>query len=135
MMVIIIGKNRAEYCKVKKKDLNKHFFVTRDQLYKIYPDALTPCEIYHNEAWLLSESVIVFEENGVKPYHCKYPKDYDMDPVLATIDEHKLMIPKKEGLKGFFRSKSKSGFNFRNLLDIMPWAVLGFILFYAFVLS
>lgn len=133
-MCIIIGKNRVEYCRVKKKDLNKHFFVTRDQLYKVYPDALTPAEIYHNDAWLTSESVIIFEENGVKPYHCKYPKDYEMDPVLSTIDEHKLMIPKKQGLKSFFKGTGK-GFNMKSLIELFPWLIVGFVIFYALVLS
>lgn len=135
MMVIIIGKNRAEYCRVKKKDLDKHFFVTRNQLYKVYPDALTPAELYHNGAWITSESVIVFEENGVRPYHCRYPKDYDMDPVLSTIDEHKLMMPKKEGIRSFFRNRGKTSFNFHTLIEFMPWVIVGFVIFYALVLS
>lgn len=133
MMVIIIGKNRAEYCRVRKKDLSQHFFITRNQLYKIYPDALTPMEVHHDDAWVESESVLVFEENATKPYHCKYPADYDMDPILATIDEHKLMMPKKAGLKGFFTSKSMSSFNMRTLLELMPWIVVGIVLLYAFV--
>lgn len=97
MMAIIVGKNRVEYLRVKKKDLAKHFFTTRKQLYKVYPDALTPVEIYHNGVWVGDESIIVFEENGTTPYHCKYPKDYEMDSILASIDEHKLMSPKKSG--------------------------------------
>lgn len=134
MMVIIVGKNRVEYARVKKKDLTQHFFITRNQLYKIYPDALTPMEVYHDGAWVESESVIVFEENACKPYHCKYPCDYDMDPILATIDEHKLMLPKKQGLRAFFKGGPKSGV-FKNLIELMPWIVVGFVLFYAFVLA
>ena len=38
MMGIIVGENRVEFIQVKKRDLKKHFFVTRDQLYKFYPN-------------------------------------------------------------------------------------------------
>lgn len=46
MMVIIIGTNRAEMCKVPVKDQDKHFFMTRKQLYKVYPDGLSRMRIY-----------------------------------------------------------------------------------------
>ena len=133
MMVIIVGKNRVEYCRVRKKDLCQHYFITRNQLYKVYPDALTPMEVYHDGAWVESESVLVFEENACKPYHCKYPVDYEMDPILASIDEHKLMLPKKTGLKGFFTSTSWSKFNFKTMIELMPWVIVGIIVLFAFL--
>lgn len=120
MMAIIIGKNRVEYLHVKKKDLVKHFFITRKQLYKVYPDALTPVEIYHDGVWVGDESIIVFEENGSLPYHCKYPKDYDMDAILASIDEHKLMSPKKAGF-------SFGSVNPTKIWDWVPLIALGVI--------
>lgn len=127
MMVIIIGKNRVEYCRVKKKDLNKHFFVTRDQAYKVYPDALTPMEIYHNGAWVGSESVIVFEENGIEPYHCKYRGDYEKDTILASIDEHKLMANRK---KIWF---SNGGDMLKTILTNLPMIIIGFVILFAVV--
>ena len=131
MMVIIIGKNRAEYCRVRKKDVANHFFITRNQLYKVYPDALTPMEVYHDGAWVESESVLVFEENACKPYHCKYPADYDMDPILASIDEHKLMLPKKKGLKGFF--SGGKGMKIGEIVKLAPWIIVGMVILYSFV--
>lgn len=131
MQVIIIGKNRVEYGKIKKKHLSDHFFTTRNQLYKIYPDALTPMEVYHDGAWLYSESVIVFEENGNRPYHCKYPADYDDDNILMSITEHKVMSEKKGA--GFFNFKGKA--DFKKILELMPWLIVGFVIFYALVLA
>ena len=133
MMVIIIGKDGVEYCTVKKKDVDKHFFITRNQLYKIYPDAMTPLKVYHNGAWTTSDSVIVFEENGTSPYHCKYPKDYEMDSILSTIDEHKLMTPKKQGIKGFFQNGGGKGV--RTLLEFMPWIIVGIIILFTVVIK
>lgn len=129
MIAIIIGKHGVEYFKVSKKDLDKHFFTCKGQLYKIYPDALTPCDIYQNGAWIGSDSMIVFEENGTKPYHCKYPKDYEMDAVLSSMDEHKLMLPKKNGWRGFFRA----GGGWGTLLQFMPWILIGFVLLWTMV--
>lgn len=120
MMAIIIGKNRVQYMRVKKKDLDKHFFRTRGQRYMIYPEALTPMEVYHNGAWIESESVIVFPENGTMPYNCRYPELYDMDSMLSKTDEVKLMC------------RQKHGFSFGNLdpnkfWDWLPILILGAI--------
>lgn len=126
MMVIIIGKNRVEYCTVKKKDLAKHFYVTRGQLYKVFPDALRPMEIYKNGSWVRSESVIVFEENGTTPYNCRYEGDYKMDSILASIDEHKIMSGKK---KPFFSWMDGN----KDLWKNFPLIVVGAILVIALI--
>ncbi len=125
MLAVIIGKHGVDYYTIKKKDQDKHYFSIKGQLYKIYPDALTPCDIFHNGAWVGSDSIIVFEENGTQPYHCKYPHDYDLDPVLSSIDEHKLMMPKKKSWGGFFNG---SGGGFKTLLEFMPWLLIGVVL-------
>ena len=95
MMAIIIGKNHVAYLRVRKKDINLHFFKYRNQFYPVYPDELTPCEMWHDGAWTNSESVIVFAENVGIPLNCKHPARYGMDSVLASIDEHKLMAKKR----------------------------------------
>ena len=128
MMVIIIGKNRVEFCTVKKKDLSKHFYTTRGQLYKVFPDALRPMEIYKNGAWVRSESVIVFEENGTTPYKCRYEGDYQMDAILASIDEHKIMSQKT---KPFF-SWTKGG-NFKEIMNNLPMLIVGAVIIIALV--
>lgn len=120
MMAIIIGKNHVAYLHVRNKDLTKHFFTYRNQFYPVYPEELTPLEVYHDGDWVRSESVIVFPENVGIPLNCKHPDRYKMDSVLASIDEHKLMSKEKKGLtlKGFKPSK---------LLDYLPLIALGFI--------
>lgn len=128
MMVIIIGKNRVEFCSVKKKDLTKHFYTTRGQLYKVYPDALRPMEIYKNGAWVRSESVIVFEENGTEPYKCKYLEDYGMDAILSSIDEHKIMSGKK---KAYFEWMKGAGF--KEIMNNLPLIIVGVVLVIALI--
>lgn len=115
MMGIIIGRNRAEYLEVRKKDIDKHGFITRRQFYKVYPDALIPCEIYHDGVWVRTESVVVFPENIPIPYHCLYPEYYANDARLASIDEEKLMSAKRGG---WFAAVS--GFKPAAILDWVP---------------
>ena len=119
MMAIIIGKNHVAYLRVRKKDIQKHFFTYRKQFYPVYPDELTPCEMYHDGAWTNSESVIVFAENVGTPLNCKHPARYEMDAVLSSIDEHKLMSKKK---RGWFLDLSP-----RKIWDWIPLVLLGVI--------
>lgn len=119
MMAIIIGKNHVAYLRVRKKDIQKHFFTYRKQFYPVYPDELTPCEMYHDGAWTNSESVIVFAENVGIPLNCKHPARYEMDAVLSSIDEHKLMSKKK---RGWFLDLSP-----RKIWDWIPLVLLGVI--------
>lgn len=91
MIIIIIGTNRAEQCTVKMRDLDKHFFQTRGQLYKVYPDGLTRMRIVDADGYEQeSEEVLVYAENAIEPYHPRHV-DYSQDRILAEIDEHKLM--------------------------------------------
>ena len=95
MMIIIVGSNRAELCKVPTKDLEKHFFLTRGQLYKVYPDGLSRMRVYATDGTEQeSEEVLVYAENAIVPYHPKHV-DYSQDRILAEIDEHKLMGSQK----------------------------------------
>lgn len=124
MMAIIVGKNRVQYLRVRKKDLDKHFFRTRGQRYMVYPEVLAPMETYHNGAWVESESVIVFPENGTVPCNCRYPELYEMDSLLSKTDEVKLMCRQK-----------RNGFNFGNLdpnkiWDWIPIFAIGAIALY-----
>ena len=120
MMAIIIGKNRVEYMRIRKKDLDKHFFKSRGQMYMIYPECLTPVEVYHNGVWVESESIIVFPENGTMPYNCRHPALYDMDSLLSKVHEVQLI------------AKNTRGFSFGNInpnkiWDWIPLFVLGAI--------
>lgn len=128
MLGIIVGKNRLEYCKIKKKDVTRHFFITRQQLYKIYPDGLIPMDIYHDGAYMRTESVTIFEENGIKPYHTDYPEQYDSDVILVNIDEHKLMSPRRSKLSAVSKIMHNS-----DLWDAIPWIITLCVIGYAFL--
>lgn len=119
MMAIIIGKNHVGYLHVRKKDLTKHFFKYRNQFYPVYPEELTPIEVYHDGAWIRSESVIVFPENVGVPLNCKHPDRYEMDAVLSSIDEHKLMAKKKKSWA--------IDINPSKIMDWVPIIILGCI--------
>lgn len=94
MMGIIVGVNRVEYISVKKKDLKRHFFVTRDQLYKFYPDCMQKMRLEDNLGLIRTESVIIYPENGIRPYGWKEPLEGESDPfdfntILGNLDDHK----------------------------------------------
>lgn len=128
MMVLIIGKNRAEMCSIKKKDVAKHFFVTRKQFYKIYPDGFTPIDIYHDGAFVRSESVTVFSENGTCPDHTDYPEQYEDDVLLMNIHEHKTMDDKR-------KSGLLAGLNSKEFKNGLPWIIGGLTIAYAFLVQ
>lgn len=90
MQVIIIGQNRAEFCKVKKNDKEKHFFMTRKQLYRVYPDGLTRMMVTRYGEQEESDEVIVYKENEIIPYHT-HGLDYTSNRFVFQIDEHKLL--------------------------------------------
>ena len=85
-------------------------------------------EIYKNGSWVRSESVIIFEENGTMPYQCKYEGDYQMDAILASIDEHKIMTAKS---KPFFNWAS--GTNFKEIMKNLPLIIAGAVILIALV--
>lgn len=132
VMVIIIGSNRAEMCKVPIKDLNRHFFMSRGQLYKVYPDGLTRMRIFDkDEREQESEEVIIYAENAIKPYHPRHVC-YDADRILAEIDEHKLMGSSRTIFP--YRIYFTEARNlWREIGPIFPFIVAGLVLAYAFL--
>lgn len=104
MMVIIIGENRVEYCKVKKQDEHLHFFQSRNQLYKLYPNGLTRTRIFDYDGLeVANEEAIIFYENETHPYDT-HDIDYSMDRLLSDVDRHKMMLPSKAGRKKLWAS-------------------------------
>lgn len=119
MMAIIIGKNHVAYQSVRRKDLTKRLFFYRNQMYIVHPEELKPIEIYHDGAWVASESAIVFPENCPLPLHVSHPARYTMDARLSFIDELKLM--------GVQAKKWSFNFSLNKILDYLPIIALGFI--------
>lgn len=69
MYVIISGKNRVEFCNVKrKKDFDRRFFKTRGQLYLIPPDGMVRMRVIEYGKERPSEAAIAYEENTIVPY-------------------------------------------------------------------
>lgn len=131
MMVIIIGCNRAEICKVKVSDLDRHFYCSRGQLYKVYPDGLTRMRITAVDGKVSDDEVVVFAENCRYPYHTR-GLDYTLDTILREIDQHKLMQP--HGLLTKYRVWfTRAGKVWRAVLPFMGLIISAVIVIWAFL--
>lgn len=133
MEVIIFGKNRVEVCKVPPKQYERHFYLTRDQLYKCYPDGLTRMRRTKYGHAAGDEEVICYKENAIVPYNIQ-KQEYTMDKILSEIDEHKLMIGNAN--KKTLRLTIKNAVSvWKQMFPILPFMIVGFILVYAVVFS
>lgn len=130
MQVHVIGRNRAEICKVKNKDVEKHFFSSRRMLFKVYADGLTRCIVTKYGHWKMDEEIIIYKENAIIPYH---PKNvcYADWKICAEIDEHKKMLKYKQSpffliAKGYKDIKKAMGGSFVMLcvLGVLAYAFL-----------
>lgn len=65
---IIIGPNRVEYIQVKKRDMKKHWYSHREQLYMTYPEHRHRIDLTDEKGFIRSESFIAYPENGSRPY-------------------------------------------------------------------
>lgn len=128
-IILIIGKNRAEFCRPKKKDVDvKHFFVTRNQLYKVYPDMYVRCRRYWCDIEMGTDEFVVYPENGIRP-HIQAGAYTNFDKLMMDIDEHKMTstgIGKKPF--GVLNSKTVS-----SLKELFPFIIMGCVLAYAFL--
>ncbi len=132
MFNIIIGRNRAEFDKVKDKDMeNRCFFRTRNQTYKNYPDGVTRMDVYEDGIYVRSEEVFIYAENKIEP-HNKHKISYDQDDIIAEIFNQKMSIKgnKWQKLKPYFTAASgvwKGIYPFLGLIiagGIMLWAII-----------
>lgn len=86
MLVIIIGENRVEYNKIKKKDYNKLFFERRDQAYKVAPDGLVHLRIVDHKCGARDEECVIFKENGTVPFDVINDVSYRQNDIFAELD-------------------------------------------------
>lgn len=110
MQVHIIGHNRAEMCKIKNRDVEKHFFTSRRMLFKVYADGLTRCRRTRYGHPDTDEEIIIYKENAIVPYRPRQVSYLDWK-ICAEIDEHKKMLKVRQSpltliAKGY-RSLSK----------------------------
>lgn len=130
MQVHIIGRNRAEICKVKNRDVDKHYFRSRNMLFSVFPDNLTRCIITKYGRWDNDEEIIIYKENAIIPYHPKNGCFADWK-ICAEIDEHKKLLPERtspliliaNGTKGIGKMLSGSGVAI-GLVAILAYAFL-----------
>lgn len=137
MMVIITGENRVEICVPNKRQEGLHFFKTRNQLYRIYPNALSRVRIFDYDGLEVgSEEGIIYRENDIVPYDTM-DLDYSMDRLLADVDRHKIMREggwKKAPKKVWFSSKNMSGIGSFLLNKVgITWLIVGGVVAYAFL--
>lgn len=128
MHVYIIGKNTARLGRIRKGELDKHFFASRGQLYKVYPEAVARLHRTKYGVELDNEEVIIYSENSTIPWKTN-EVDYSADKVLSEIDEHKLVnyggTVKKNPIGRLLRDK--------NLGNNMVWILAGIVLAGAFI--
>ena len=115
MMVIIMGEDRAEYCKVKKKHKEKHFFKTRNQLYRVRPEGLARCRIDYFGT-VETDEIIVYSENEIIPYQPKGEVQYTMDKMYMDLDAHKQMTG-----GSWFGKRTKQWFSGQQGKDLMKY--------------
>lgn len=97
MMVIIVGENRIEYNKIKKRDFEKTFFDRRSQTYKVVPDGLVRLKMVDRKGRVKWEEAVVYRENDSVPYDVINGVSYEQDDVFEEID-----LVRDIGLKGLF---------------------------------
>lgn len=130
MRVIIIGENRAEFCRIASKDLDKRFFETRGQCYRIYPQELRRLKVYERDDLVEEDEVLVFREGSVVPYHAKNTESYRLDYILAELDQQKLMTPRGVfGEKGIFAHAFSD--TWKRLLPYSGVIIAGIVVVYA----
>lgn len=131
MMVIIVGENRVEYCTVNKNDEHLHFYKSRGQLYKVYPNGLTRMRVFDYDGMeVRNDEVIIYYENETHPYDT-HDIDYTMDRLLGDVDRHKMMLPGKKGLsknRVWFTSVAKSVYKWLGIPGIIAIIVVVYAL-------
>ena len=131
MMMIIIGRNRAEPTIIKSKDYEKHFFRERNQAYRMWPDGFTRMRIFKDGVEQESEEVYVYPENGIIPHNTQ-GLDYRPEAIKSDIDFHKNAT--RKGFVNRFRLFVDSGVNiYRAIAPYLGVTVAGIIVLWAFL--
>lgn len=81
-MVIIVGENRIEYNRIKKRDFEKVFFDRRSQAYKVVPDGLVRLKMVDHKGRVKWEEAVVYKENDSVPYDVVNGVSYQQDDVF-----------------------------------------------------
>ena len=131
MMMIILGRNRAELSTIKAADYDKHFFQERKQAYRMFPDGFTRMRIYKDGIEQESEEVYVYAENGIVP-RVTHGLDYSAEAIMSDIDFHKNATT--AGFINRFKIFVDSGLKLGKLIYPFAGAIIaGLIVLWAFV--
>lgn len=130
-IILIVGRDRAEFCRPRPKDVDvKHFFVTRNQMYKVYPDMYVRCRYRFCGEDAGTDEMVIYPENGIRP-HIQHGSQTNFDKLLCDIDEHKMSADQNGMLKKPYAFVS--GKTIARLRNLIPLIVFGAVLAYAFL--
>lgn len=131
LTVLIVGPDRAEFCRPKSKEVDvKHFFASRNQLYRLYPGQIQRCRYTFRGHSMGTFEMVVYPENGIRCANAR-GEYVTVDKLLADIDEQKHSWSRFRKPYGTMTSKVKSVFN--SLMKALPFIIMGAVLGYAFL--
>lgn len=136
--VFIHGSGRTEIAEIKGKDRMLNFFLTRNQLYEVFPEYFKPMMVYDDFGFLRIDSEISYSENAIRPYGtgpCAYNpmiegdwmRDrHSFDWKCARLTEQIFnttgSLREKLGAKYYFTQMRSAG------KEIMASGVIGFLI-------
>lgn len=128
LTVLIVGPDRAEFCRPKPKEVDvKHFFACRNQLYRLYPGQIQRCKYSVRGHNMGTFEMVVYPENGIRCTNAR-GEYVTVDKLLADIDEQKHAWSRFHKPYGQMSSKMLS-----SLWRAAPFILMGAILAYAFI--
>lgn len=130
-IILIVGRDRAEFCYPRPKDVDvKHFFVTRNQMYKVYPDMYVRCRRRFCGVEVGTDEMVIYPENGIRP-HIQHGSQTNFDKLMCDIDEHKMSNTQTGFMKKPYAFMSPKTVGL--LRNLIPVAIFGTVLAYAFL--
>lgn len=134
MMIIIVGENRVEFCKIRRKDLDKRLFEHRGQAYPVFPQNLVRMRYLDPEGRQIKEpeEVMIFPEGSSVAYDT-LPDAIDvyyqenMFPMLDIIRDTPIPLRQSRFMKAVSSGWKAMLPHFGVILTILilAWAVLG----------
>lgn len=132
MKIIIEGINGTDICTPKNNDLNRRrFFERNGMLYRAYPEQMARMRVTEYGVYKGTETAIFYQENAIRPMLHKGDV-ITVDKLLADIDENKIMTAGTMSKRAWGSLNSK---NKKDILNAIPFMIIGAILLYAFIES
>lgn len=134
MIVIIVGNNRVEYCKIKASDQQKKLFASRQQLYKVVPEGLVRMRRHNMTGGyeMASEEVMIYREGASAPYDTLPGVSFYQEDVLPEIDMIKGSVSPSALRKNALLMKAKA-ISDNLLLPYGGLIIVGIVIAYALI--